>query len=265
MTETEYRAHPAISKSSLFKLTESPEKFKYYLEHPQEPTPALVFGRTFHKLALQRDEFDDEFAVAPSLDRRTKAGKEEYANFLESSAGKTVISSDFFKQAEQMSQALYENELVAKLLKGEKEKPFFWKDDITAEECKCRVDCITKVDSINVIVDLKTTLDASTDNFMREAIRYGYDLQAAMYKEGVKQCTGLDCAFVFVSIEKDPPYCINIMQADDLFVKHGYDLFRELIGVYHDCKASGNWFGYLGKYDMINNLSLPAWMAKEVE
>ena len=27
----------------------------------------------------------------------------------------------------------------------------------------------------------------------------------------------------------------------------------------------GEWYGYLGKYNMINNLSLPSWLAKEIE
>ena len=58
---------------------------------------------------------------------------------------------------------------------------------------------------------------------------------------------------------------MNIMQADEVFVRRGADLFRELIGIYHDCKKTGNWYGYLGPYNMINNLALPAWLAKEVE
>lgn len=34
MTEREYRAHPAISRSQLWKLRESPEKFRYYEDNP---------------------------------------------------------------------------------------------------------------------------------------------------------------------------------------------------------------------------------------
>ena len=77
--------------------------------------------------------------------------------------------------------------------------------------------------------------------------------------------TGKKPLFVFIAIEKEPPYAINIMQADELLHRRGYDIFRELIGIYHDCKQTGNWYGYLGKYNQINNLALPAWLAKEVE
>ena len=53
MTEKEYREHPAISRSELWKLMESPQKFKWEKEHPETPTPALIFGQAFHKLVLQ--------------------------------------------------------------------------------------------------------------------------------------------------------------------------------------------------------------------
>ena len=81
MTEQEYRQHPAISRSELFKISESPEKFKYYREHPEEPTPALVFGQLFHAMALTPETVLEQFAVMPNVDRRTKAGKDEFAEF----------------------------------------------------------------------------------------------------------------------------------------------------------------------------------------
>ena len=82
MTEKEYRQHPAISRSELWHIRESPEKFKWYREHPEQPSPALIFGQVFHKLALEPNTFYDEFAVAPIIDRRTKDGKLHGLNLL---------------------------------------------------------------------------------------------------------------------------------------------------------------------------------------
>ena len=45
MTENEYRQYPAISRSELWHIRESPEKFKWYREHPEPPTQALEIGR----------------------------------------------------------------------------------------------------------------------------------------------------------------------------------------------------------------------------
>lgn len=265
MTETEYRSHPAISRSELWKLSDSPEKFKFYKEHPPEPTPALIFGQLFHKMALQPETLWEEFAVMPNVDRRTKDGKAEYAAFLEASNNKTVVTVDMVEKAHEMCNALNANSFCQKLLSGEKEVPFFWVDEDTQEPCKCRADVMAEIEGIPLVIDLKSTADASTDGFIKEAAKYGYDFQSAMYLEGVKANTGVEHRFVFIAVEKEPPYSINILQADEVFLKRGYDLFREYIGIYHDCKINDDWFGYLGKFNSINTLSLPKWLKKEVE
>lgn len=260
MTEKEYRQHPAISRSALWKIRESPEKFRWAMDHPQEPTPALMFGQVFHKLALEGDSFDSEFAICPNVDKRTKAGKEALAGLIASSDGKTIVPHDVYCKADEMVCALYMAPFVEKLLAGEHEAPVFWKDEMTGEECKARFDAIKSVNGKQIIIDLKTTADASTDGFVREAIRYGYDFQAAMYSEGFEKTNGCKPIFVFIAIEKEPPYAVNILQADDEFIQRGYDIFRELIGTYHECRQSGNWYGYLGSSSAINSLVLPEWL-----
>lgn len=264
MTEKEYRAYPAVSRSELWKISESPEKFKYEQDNPPEPTDALILGQAFHKLVLEPETFSEEFAVAPAVDRRTKAGKEEYAEFMENCRDKTVITSEMCEKIIAMSEKLKSNSYVQKLLSGEHEKPYFWTDDFTGEACKCRADCITKIGDMPLIVDFKTAANADTDTFMRHAIKYGYHLQAAMYCEGVKANTGVEHGFVFVVIEKDPPYAINIVQADEAFIRYGHGVFRDLIGVYHDCKITNNWYGYMGKSNAINMLELPAYLANGI-
>jgi len=265
MNEREYRQSEGITRTELWRIRESPEKFKWAQEHPEEPTPALAFGAAIHKLLLEPETFDEEYAIAPEIDRRTKDGKEAYSRFLSDSADKTIISQADYDKAVSMVQTALFAPYVGKLLIGEHEKPFYWTDDLTGEACKCRLDCLTYIDEKPVIVDYKTTADASTEAFIRSAINHGYDFQSGMYCEGVEKVTGKKPIFVFIVQEKTAPYAVNIFQADDLMIKRGYDIFRELIGIYHDCKESGNWYGYLGKFNVINNLALPAWLAKEVE
>ncbi len=265
MTEKEYRLHPAISRSELFRISESPEKFKYYKDNPPSPTPALIFGQAFHKAVLEPRSFNKEFAVMPNVDRRTKEGKALHESFLQESREKTIICAEDFLLIKEMAKALKKNEYVKKLLSGKKEKAYFWTDELSGEECKCRVDCLNTKFSTPIIIDLKTTLDASTEGFTKAAIKHGYDFQAAMYSEGVKKNIKKDVLFVFIAIEKTPPYAINIFQADELFIKRGYDLFREYIGIYSECKQKGEFWGYLGHYNQINNLSLPSYLAKEIE
>ena len=262
MTEKEYRQHPAISRSELWRMHESPEKFKFYRENPPEPTPALLFGQVVHKLMLQPETFDDDFAVAPNIDRRTKDGKEAYSAFLTASEGKSIVTPDMYETAQSMAQRALQGPFVEKLLSGEKETPFFWTDEDTGIDCKCRVDCLTEIGENLIIVDYKSCTDASNDGFMRDAIRFGYHFQAAMYSEGVERNTGRKPLFVFIAQEKTEPYSINIFQAEEAFVQYGEDVFRELMGIYHECRTTGVYWGYLGKLSIVNELCLPSYLVK---
>lgn len=265
MTNKEYRAADGISRSDLFKISKSPLHFRYEMDNPSEPTPAIIFGQMFHKLCLEPDTFDNEFCVCPDVDRRTKEGKAVYAALKAEAAGKTIILRDDYERAAGMVKSVNNCNFAKLLLSQEHEKSFFWTDDLTGEKCKCRPDAMFKSEGVKVIVDMKSCESADTNSFMRDVVKYGYDMQAAMYREGVKANTGDDWEFVFIAVEKNPPYAVNVLQADDLIILRGTDLFREMIGIYHECKQTGNWYGYNGFSGIINNLSLPAWLAKEYE
>lgn len=265
MTNKEYRNADGISRSDLFKIKRSPMHFKYDMDNPSEPTPALIFGQAIHKYILENDDFFNEFAIAPVCDRRTKTGKELYNTFLVESEGKEIITADDFERLQGMYSSVYSNKYAKLLLDGKHEQSFFWTDKMTGEKCKCRTDCMHESDNSIIIVDLKSCESADTESFMRDVVKYGYDMQAAMYKEGVEINTGKKCEFVFIAVEKKPPYAINILQADNLIFTRGKDVFRELLGIYHNCKETGDWYGYNGFSGMINNLSLPRWLAREYE
>ena len=267
MTEKEYRQHEGISRSQLWKIRESPEKFKYAMEHPEDPTPALLFGTMVHKLVLEPDTFDEEFIVAPEVDRRTKEGKAAWAQFEEDAAGRQIVKLADFQKAYEMVVALQAVPMVQTLLAGQHEVPLFWTDELTGEPCKVRLDILHEMPDQLMIVDYKSTNDATTEAFIRSAINYGYDFQTGMYIEGVRQNfgEGKKIIFIFIAQEKEPPYAANILIADELIVKRGFDTFRELLGIYHYCKETGNWYGYLGKDAVVNTLGLPAWLAKEIE
>lgn len=279
MTEKEYRSSEGISRSALWRIHESPEKFKWEQEHPAPKTPALTFGAIAHKLLLEPDRFFDEYAVCPDIDRRSKDGKNQYNEFVASLLeGVEVVSDSDFRTASDMVEVARKTPFVERLLQGEHEQSFYWVDDLTGELCKCRLDCVGSVNGKPLIVEYKTTLDASNEAFMRSAINNGYDFQAAFEINAIKYGSNLcklqdddgnwktvEPTFVIIAQEKKPPYSVNIMSADAIFIERGQNLFRELLGIYHDCKTTGNWYGYLGKFESVNNISLPAWLAKELD
>lgn len=265
MTDKEYRQHEGISRSELWRLRESPEKFKYAQEHPEPPTPALIFGRLVHKLLLEPDTFGDEFAVAPNVDRRTKDGKAAYAAFCADLGEKDIVTAADYQLAVEMTTAAKNAPFVNKLLNGEHEKPLFWVDEMTGEACKVRLDCLTEIDGRLTVIDYKTTTNASTHKFNRSIFNYGYHFQAAMYCEAVKQALKLGEMpdFIFIAQEKTAPYAINIVTVPEDVILNGYDVFRELIGVYHECKETGCWYGYNGAFNEPNEAYLLEWVKHE--
>lgn len=242
MTNKEYRAHEGISKSNLGEIDKSPLHFRYKMDNPQTDTVALLFGRAVHKFVLEEQDFFNEFAIAPNVDRRTKEGKAEWCNFEMSIVDKDIITQSDFETIQAIKTSIKSVPDAWELLQGEYEQSYFWVDSMTGEKCKCRPDVINH--DTKLIVDLKTTDSCENNHFERSAKKYGYKLQSGMYREGVFQNTFEEYGFKFVAVEKKPPYAVRIYNCTPEYIDQGYDKFRELIGIYHDCKVKNEWLGY---------------------
>lgn len=249
MSQKEYRAAKGISRSELWKINKSPMHFKYAQDNPDDSdSPSLAFGRALHKYVLENGDFYNDFIVMPEINRRTKAGKEEYERYqLEAfESGKELVARSDMTVIIDMYNAILAHPMAMQLLTGEHEKDFFWTDDLTGEKCKCRPDVLTEFEGKKYIVDYKSTDSCEDGHFERSCRKYGYKFQAGMYTEGVFQNIFEQYGFAFVAQEKKAPYAVRVYFCTPEFVAQGYDKFRELIGIYHNCKETGNWYGYEG-------------------
>ena len=252
MTEQEYRQAEGVNKSTLWNLRKSPAHYKYFLENQREDTAAFAFGRAVHAAILTPSAFKKDFVVIPEgIDRRTKAGKEEYQAFLDASAGKEILTAADAETVKAIVKAFKKNRDAVQLLKGTKrEKPLFWTDD-NGILCKCRIDAY----KAGLIVDLKTAQDAETETFTKEALRYGYDVQAAHYLDAYQHKeSAVRPEWYFIVIEKAEPYAINILRADIGFLDYGFIRRQELIEKLKVCQEEKSYPDY-----GINELCLPAW------
>lgn len=268
MTEKEYNSAEGIRRSDLWKMDDSAEKFKWFLEHPVEQTPAMAFGSACHKMILEPGTFGDEYAIAPAVDRRTKVGKEQWEAFCADNAGKTIISQDDADVMAEMEAALHAHPLADALINGEgqPEVSVFWKDPDTGETCKAKLDRVIKdEDGRYVIVDYKTTTCAETDRFNHEIFKLGYHFQAGFYTEGLMIALGLDYRpkFLLVPQEKKAPYAVNVIEVTDDVMKLGVAKFHELLERYHECAMLDVWPGYCT--DVPNETQLPGWVSLDGE
>lgn len=268
-TNKEYHEYVvAISKSRLAKLSVCPQYFKWCEDNPQEPTSDLIFGSAFHKLVLEPDSFNEEFAIFPTnIDRRTKVGKETYNQFLIENADKGILSAEDFDTIAAMKTTVENNKYAKTLLNGVHEQSMYYVDDLTGIECKVRPDCRKQIKDRIVIVDLKSCKSAAPEDFMRDVVKYAYDLQVAMYKIGVSKTLsiGLDkIDFVFIAVEKKSPHLIGIYEANEDIFNRGEALYRKYLGTLKQCIETGDWYSYNGFTHAPMTLGLPDYLFKNV-
>lgn len=249
MPAHQYHAHPNVSKSLLDKLARSPMHARAYLDGVrEEPTPAMQFGTALHTAVLEPERFANEYAVFEG-DRRTKAGKEAYELLL--NAGATVINRADYDAIRAMALQIRQHPRAGMFLQnGAAEQSVFWTDKISGVDCKCRPDWTSA--GGGVILDLKTTEDASPEAFARSVAKYRYHVQASHYLEG----TEADW-FLFVAVEKKAPYAVAVYELDPEAMEIGRCTRLRDLEVYLSCRDFNQWPGYPTD---VQTLALPAWM-----
>ncbi len=237
MTEREYREAEGINKSTLWEMRRSPAHYKYLIDHPREDTPALHFGRALHAAVLTPAAYKREFVVAPAVDKRTKAGREEYAAWKERlPEGVEEITPEDAETIADMVKSIKSNPDAIQLLKRtSREVPLFWKDKKSGLKCKCRVDALGE----DAIIDIKTTNDIMS--FERDAEAYGYHVQAAHYLQGVQAKRGKLLDWYFIAVEKKAPYGVKVLRATSGFLDYGEFVRDELLEKVKECREKGVW------------------------
>lgn len=179
------------------------------------------------------------------------------AQWQENNGHRIVLSQETWDQLHAMKAAVMAHPAARALLTGKPgkaEQSVYWVDQVTGQLCRCRPD-FWRAD--NVLVDVKTTDDASLEGFGKSISNWRYDVQAAFYCDGVKAATGNDVrAFVFLAVEKRPPYAVACYMLTPEDVELGRLQYRRDLAVYAQCQQSGQWPGY---GDKIQTATLPAW------
>lgn len=246
------------SWSTLKYYDRSPAHYLQAVLNPPERTPAMLIGSALHCRVLEPDQFSSRYAVAPSgLDRRTKSGKEAWAAFEAESTGKDILTAEQAEQIEGMATALLApGSVSAKLLTrcDHREQVIHWNDLHTDLHCKGVVDAF----GADFALDIKTTDDASSQSFSRTLYNYQYHGQAAFYVDGLRQCGSPISDFLFVVVEKAPPFGVCAYSCTEEVLGAGRLLYQRLLVKHAECLAAGEWHGYINR---VQDIYLPTWAA----
>jgi exodeoxyribonuclease VIII len=145
----EYLQWDAVNNTMLRIIEkQSPAHAKAYKDNPPEPTPAFRFGQGLHCLALEPDKFDDRYAIAPAVDKRTKEGKATWAAFMDGMDGKEVFTPEDFAKMEFIAEAIKKQAIHRFIQRGEAEVCIVWEDKKTGLLCKARIDYLHREQAI---------------------------------------------------------------------------------------------------------------------
>ncbi len=238
-----------LSSSDLRRILRSPAHYR--APHPQT-TAAQEVGTLVHEAVLEPSTWQIRRRPAPKIDKRTKEGKAiaEWQAAQEQQLGVSFVPEDLYNQvcaiAESVASSLGPTCL---LTGGVAESSGF--GEYNGQPVKIRPDYMTD----DVIVDLKTTTDAR--EFERSVFTYGYDIQAAFYTQVAKVIDGKSRKFVWIVVEKDAPYGVQIYEPSEEVMERGLSLVKKGIETYKECAALDVWPGYSSKTQTIQ---LPRWI-----
>lgn len=251
LSDREYHNSVGISKSKLDLINISPATLRANIKNKRPETEPFRTGRALHCLVLEPEEFHKRYAEDPNPGSQSKDAK-FLRNKIEKD-GRTVISSskdkDYWKpgtweQIHYMRDAIVADPTASKLLNlanGKPEVSVYWKDPETELQCRSRIDFLNT--HLNMAIDLKSTDDASESGFNSSVIKFRYNVQDFMYTEGLRR-NGIDIDFfLFVCVEKKPPYLVKTHLLSNAWKEVGFRQYRENLDRYRDCLLNDEWPG----------------------
>lgn len=260
LPDAEYHsARSIISKSALDRFARSPLHYRYHMTAPPEPTAEWqAIGHALHTNVLEPDLFDRKVLEIPDFGSLRKPDiRAIRQHWMENEgAGKTLLTAGQLMLVEAMGDAVRSHPAVAAMLdaRGEPEVTALWTCPETGLPCKARGDWVSQMRG--VLLDLKTAESAAPDAFRRAVISHRYHVQDALYSRAFEE-NGQDIAhFVFVVVEKEPPYAVACYQLDDTARMKGEELYQHELRALRACIDADRWPGY---GDKVMDLSLPGW------
>ena len=259
ITNAEYHGKKThLSSTNIRTFKKNKKQFEYSLTHELvKQTKAMADGTAVHAFFLERDKFDTDFVIKPADMRlNTKAGKE----WALEHQSKIIIDSELGNNLYEMEKSFMDS--PAKLIydiKGQTELSYFW-DDLGTIKGKCRPDWIS--DDGSIVVDVKTTTDASPRAFQKSISTWGYHLQLGWYLRGLRKL-GLPAEqFIFIAIEKTAPFCVGVYRADQEMIKYAMKELDQLMPEIQTAMVSNEFPDYTPE---ITPIGLPPWMTDKKE
>lgn len=277
------------SHSVLKRIKDSPSKFRWDVDHPRGPTPAMLLGTAIHAALLEPDVFEAKYRVRrdkpkeperpaelADVTRRSAEGKAkldaweatwrpkydaDLATWERERAESAMLSQDDMDTVLRVHARATDDEFLSQFLIGWRESSFFARDAESGMLLRCRCDNV--IDDGRFIVDLKTTDCAAPHAFKGDIWKYGYLTQGAFYMDVVAQATGRRPeAFVILAVEKSRDCDMQAYSFSDKALAAGRLIYRSWLTRMAQCLKTQEWPGYAREFIEYDT---PAWLDAAIE
>lgn len=270
LDEGVYRRLNRISYSGAKVLLRSAAHYLVDRQTPKAPTDEQRLGTAFHAELLEPGRLDSMVIEVPdSAPKRptsvqlnaakpspaTVSAIEWWRDFDATAGARLQIEPADAGRLKAMLAAVRDHAGAMRLLAtGHPEVSLLWHDGRYEVPCKARMDW-HRPDG--VIVDVKTTVDASPEGFARQCASLSYHMQVAAYFSGCEHVLNeTPAAWAWIAVEKEPPFGVATYTAQPDAVLAGMRLWDTALGRYRDAIDSGTWPCYP---QTIEPLPFPQW------
>lgn len=259
---SDYHAAPHLSASGVSDILKSPAHYRKKVWHDSK---AKRIGSAVHLLLLEPEKAAKLLPQAPGVNKRTKAGREEFAAWEASLPSEALrLASDERELADRCATAIREHPFTQNLAflcpqRSQREVSLFFTVETEEGPCHMRARPDSIVPGLACLFDIKTAMDLEPNTLRRHAEGYGWHRQAALYTRAAA-ALGIelrDERMVFVAVEKSEPFAVRFVAYDDDALELGDRDIMRAATIWARCNRTGEWPSYPNQID---TLHLSPWM-----
>ncbi len=259
--EADYFKLDALGQTDLKAIARCPAIWKHEKDNPKEPTESQVLGTAVHDVVRDPETFHSRYHVYAPFDRRTKVDKQRWTDLVNGclDAGLEPIRKDDVDTICAMRDSLFEHPEASRLMQlpGKSEVVALYEVPLFGRTIKRKAMMDRVPDDKNEpIIDLKSWVNIQNKNAAKSFIdghrselvaamfKWGYHAQSADYKSAYLAVMEELRRFVFIFVEKTPPYTVDVFEVGQVWEELGWDMIVKGMKRYARCMDTGRWESY---------------------